>query len=76
MVDVRASNEKLRARSIRILCAITGAGEAQARESLGRADGNVKIAVLLQRGLDPPQARALLARSNGQLRVALAEIAG
>ncbi len=74
MVDMRASNEKLRARGLRMLRQITGAAEAEARAALAGADGNVKLAVLLLRGLDAAAARALLARHGGQLRAALAAL--
>jgi N-acetylmuramic acid 6-phosphate etherase len=74
MVDMRASNEKLRARAVRMLHRLTGADDAAARTALGDADGNVKLAVLLLRGLDTAAARTLLANNNGHLRAALARL--
>ncbi len=74
MVDMRPSNEKLRARGLRMLLGMTGADESAARTALASADGNVKLAVLLLRGLDAPAARALLARTNDRLREALATL--
>ncbi len=74
MVDLRASNAKLRARALRMLIELTGAAPAPAEAALAAAGGNVKTAVLLLRGLDPAAARAHLARHGGRLRAALAEL--
>jgi len=74
MVDMRSSNDKLRARALRMLMRLTGTDEPAARTALADADGRVKLAVLLLRGLDPPTARALLARSSDRLRDALATL--
>ncbi|OYO13820.1 N-acetylmuramic acid 6-phosphate etherase [Enemella evansiae] len=72
MVDVRASNAKLRIRAIRIVVEITGATEAEAREALERSGWEVKVATLvLLRGLEPAAARELLGRHDGRLRPAL-----
>ena len=45
MVDVQPTNEKLRARACRIVSALQGCGEAEARERLVRARWNVKKAL-------------------------------
>jgi N-acetylmuramic acid 6-phosphate etherase len=74
MVDMRASNEKLRGRAIRMLQRLTGCDESAASVVLQNADGNVKTAVLLLRGLDVAGARSLLAAHQGHLRQALMEI--
>ena len=74
MVDLRASNAKLRARALRMLRALTGAEPAPAEAALAAADGTVKTAVLVLRGLAPDAARALLARHGGHLRAALQEV--
>ncbi len=71
MVDVQATNDKLVRRSQGMLARITGASEAEARGALERAQGSVKLAVLLLRGLSPEEARAALDRSGGGLRAAL-----
>ncbi len=76
MVDMRAGNDKLRARALRMLRQLTGAGDAAAQAALAEAGGHVKLAVLLLRGLDAPAAQALLARNQSRLRAALAEIGG
>ncbi|MEU3458409.1 N-acetylmuramic acid 6-phosphate etherase [Streptomyces sp. NPDC006733] len=72
MVDVRASNEKLRARSRRIVALATGAPDATIEAALAAADGEVKHAVLaILAGVDASTAARLLAKSNGHLRAAL-----
>lgn len=74
MVDVRASNEKLRARSRRIVTLATGAPDAEIEAALTATDGEVKNAILvILGGVDGPTAAALLAASGGHLRAALAE---
>ncbi|RLU86961.1 N-acetylmuramic acid 6-phosphate etherase [Streptomyces griseocarneus] len=72
MVDVRASNEKLRARSRRIVALATGASEAETETALAETGGEVKNAVLvLLGGVDGPTAARLLEASGGHLRAAL-----
>ncbi len=73
MVDVRASNDKLRARSRRIVALATGADEEEIERALAVTDGEVKNAVLvLVTGVDGPTAARLLEESGGHLRAALA----
>lgn len=73
MVDLRATNAKLRERAIRIVQAVTDADRPTAETALQRVDWEVKPAVLLiGLGLEPAEARARLAR-NGRLRVAMEE---
>ncbi|SHI18213.1 N-acetylmuramic acid 6-phosphate etherase [Streptomyces sp. 3214.6] len=72
MVDVRASNEKLRARSLRIVALATGADERDVEAALAAGDGQVKNAILvLLAGVDGPTAARLLEESGGHLRAAL-----
>ncbi|MEV5171705.1 N-acetylmuramic acid 6-phosphate etherase [Streptomyces flaveolus] len=76
MVDVRASNDKLRARSHRIVSQATGASDAEIEEALTETGGEVKHAILaLLTGVDGPTAARLLAESGGRLRTALAHAA-
>ncbi|MCX4881699.1 MULTISPECIES: N-acetylmuramic acid 6-phosphate etherase [unclassified Streptomyces] len=76
MVDVRASNEKLRARSRRIVALATGAGDEQIERALSATDGEVKNAILtILAGVDGPTAARLLDDSDGHLRAALAAAA-
>ncbi|MFG3157632.1 N-acetylmuramic acid 6-phosphate etherase [Streptomyces sp. NPDC048219] len=77
MVDVRASNEKLRARSRRIVALATGAGDEEIERALAATDGEVKHAILtLLADVDGPTAARLLADSDGHLRAALAAAKG
>ncbi|GAA1939709.1 N-acetylmuramic acid 6-phosphate etherase [Streptomyces durmitorensis] len=72
MVDVRASNEKLRARSRRIVSLATGASDEEIETALAATDGEVKNAILAILGeVDGPTAADLLSSSDGHLRAAL-----
>jgi len=72
MVDLRASNQKLRDRSVRIVQMITGLQKAQALDLLQSAEGEVKTAIVMHaRRVDANAARALLVSANGRLRGAL-----
>ena len=74
MVDLRPTNEKLRRRAVRLVKELAEVGEKQALRALKQADWEVKTAVLmLRRSLSVPQARKLLAASEGHLGRALAE---
>ncbi|MGP4046435.1 N-acetylmuramic acid 6-phosphate etherase [Streptomyces sp. 2A115] len=73
MVDVRASNEKLRARSRRIVSLATDASDDEVETALAATDGEVKNAILTILGdVDGPTAARLLEESGGHLRAALA----
>ncbi|MFF5844704.1 N-acetylmuramic acid 6-phosphate etherase [Streptomyces massasporeus] len=75
MVDVRASNDKLRARSHRIVALATGAGDKEIEEALTATDGEVKNAILtILAEVDGPTAARLLEESGGHLRAALASV--
>jgi N-acetylmuramic acid 6-phosphate etherase len=74
MVDLQAASEKLVRRSESILMRLTGRSGEQAREALRRANGNVKLAVLLLHGCDVKEATSVLEGAGGQLRAALAAI--
>ncbi|MCG7210456.1 N-acetylmuramic acid 6-phosphate etherase [Streptomyces arenae] len=77
MVDVRASNDKLRARSRRIVALATGASDAEIEDALTATGGEVKNAVLvILAGVDGPAAARLLEESDGHLRAALTAAAG
>ena len=61
MIDVVATNEKLRARAQRLVQTLTGADDARVRAALENAGGSAKVAVvMLARGIDAERARALL----------------
>ncbi|MCC6670867.1 MAG: N-acetylmuramic acid 6-phosphate etherase [Planctomycetes bacterium] len=73
MVDVQASNEKLRLRARRIVVDAAGVAEAAAAELLQRCAGEVKTAIVVAlRGVEPARARELLQQAGGHVRRALA----
>ncbi|PWI16363.1 N-acetylmuramic acid 6-phosphate etherase [Streptomyces sp. Act143] len=77
MVDVRASNDKLRARSRRIVALATGAPDEEIERALAETDGEVKHAILaILTGVDGRTAARLLEESGGHLRAALAAAGG
>jgi len=72
MVDVQASNEKLKARAIRIVMQATDCDKALAEETLKQADQNAKLAIMMiLSGLDRAQAETLLEKYQGKLQLAL-----
>ena len=73
MVDLRATNIKLKARSIRIVSVLAELSEPEAIQALERCDGEVKVAIVsARRNLSATQSRELLRTAGGKLRVALA----
>ena len=74
MVDVQAVNAKLVRRSEDMLLRLTGRSREEVRDALGRANGSVKVALMLLRGCELNEARSLLELAGGQLRAALALI--
>ena len=72
MVDVQASNEKLKTRAIRIVMQATDCDKALAEETLKQAEQNAKLAIMMiLSGLDRAQAEALLEKHQGKLQLAL-----
>ncbi|MFY0405970.1 N-acetylmuramic acid 6-phosphate etherase [Solicola sp. PLA-1-18] len=72
MVDLRASNDKLRARSWRIVREATGASDADVDAAMAASDGEVKVAIaVLTGGVDARTARTALDDHDGVLRAAL-----
>ncbi|MFF2494226.1 N-acetylmuramic acid 6-phosphate etherase [Agromyces sp. NPDC058064] len=75
MVDVQATNAKLRARAERIVMQATGVDAATASAALAAVDGHVKAAILVtMTGVDPQLALARLAAEDGVLRDALSSV--
>jgi N-acetylmuramic acid 6-phosphate etherase len=75
MVDMRASNAKLRRRALAMVRRITSADEASAALALSACDMHVKTAVLmLMRQLSAGDARRALAAARGSLRQTLRTI--
>ena len=72
MVDLVATNKKLRGRMLRILAEATGADEAAARAALEMADGELKPALLsLLAEVGPDVARTALEQHSGSVAQAL-----
>ena len=72
MVDVRATNAKLRRRAVRIVRDAAGVDEPAAEAALAAADGHAKTAIVaLLAGVDAREAAARLARAGGRVRDAL-----
>lgn len=68
MVDLRATNDKLRDRAARIISMATGVPREEAFRLLSAADGSVKAAIVMQsRGVDAATANTLLLRAGGRL---------
>ncbi|MCE2751972.1 MAG: N-acetylmuramic acid 6-phosphate etherase [Pirellula sp.] len=72
MVDLRATNVKLKDRSIRIVSGITGLDRQRAESLLARCDGEVKTAIVSQAlGIDRTEAQQRLKAAGGRLRAAI-----
>jgi len=72
MVDMRATNAKLRRRAMRMLRTLTEASDERIAAALAEADGKVKLATLLLQGMGRADAEAALAAAGGHLRPVLA----
>ena len=73
MVDLRATNSKLVARTRRIVAQLTGITDEEAEQVLDRCGGELKTAVVAHRhGISAEEARRRLREAQGQLRAALA----
>jgi N-acetylmuramic acid 6-phosphate etherase len=74
MVDVRATNHKLRDRAKRIVIQATGAAPDIAEQAIDTAQGDVKVAiVMLLTGVDVAAAQARLVARHGMVRASLEE---
>jgi N-acetylmuramic acid 6-phosphate etherase len=72
MVDLRATNSKLRARTNRIVRIFTGISIEDADALLARCGGELKTALVAHRAnISPHDARARLQSAGGQVRAAL-----
>ena len=72
MVDVRATNAKLRRRTVRIVCDAAGVDEEAAAAALAAAGGHAKTAIVaLLAGVDVAEAAIRLERARGRVRDAL-----
>jgi N-acetylmuramic acid 6-phosphate etherase len=72
MVDVHATNEKLRERVRRIVRQATGASEDEADRALEEAEGSAKVAIVsLLAGIDAEAARTRIDEAGGSIRGAV-----
>lgn len=77
MVEMNASNGKLRGRVLTILTEASGEPEEECARALAEADGEVKTAIVeLLAGVDATKARAALGVGGGRVRAALDALAG
>ena len=69
MVDLRATNDKLKDRSERIIMEVSGVERHEARRLLDSASGSVKTALVMQKlGATREQAEGALAEAGGVIR--------
>jgi N-acetylmuramic acid 6-phosphate etherase len=74
MVDLKPSNQKLRARSIRMIELLGEVDSEKAEKLLDACDGEVKTAIVVARAnLSPEMARRRLMDAGGHLRKAIAD---
>ncbi len=72
MVDLRATNNKLKDRSERIVIEVCGVSRDEARRLLEDADKSVKTAIVMQKlGLSREEALGALAKAGGVIRRAI-----
>lgn len=71
MVDMRATNAKLRIRAEKMVVDLAGCTQAAAASALAATNGEIKPAVLVASGLGLVEAKAALAAADGNLRTAL-----
>ncbi|GDY30732.1 N-acetylmuramic acid 6-phosphate etherase [Gandjariella thermophila] len=77
MVSMRATNAKLRGRTLRILREATGLAEPECSAALAEAGGDLKVALVhLLSGADPRRSADALAHTGGHVRQALRVLAG
>lgn len=74
MVDLRATNNKLKARTNRIVRLVTGIDETTAQTLLNQANGELKTALVMQSAkLDAGAARKALAEAGGHVGTVLSK---
>jgi N-acetylmuramic acid 6-phosphate etherase len=74
MVDVQATNDKLRQRAMRLVEQAASTDIAAAEHALAASSWEVKTAIaMLRLGISAEEARQLLAQANGRLRRVLQE---
>ena len=76
MVNMRISNAKLRKRGEAMICDIAQVDQATAAQALDMAGQDIKLAVLIARGLDRQAAESLLAAYGDNLADAIGAAQG
>ncbi len=72
MVDLQATNSKLKERSRKIVATVAGCSLSEAERALSLCNGEVKTAIVMLRGsVTPEEARRRLQAHGGHLRKAL-----
>lgn len=72
MVDLKATNQKLKVRAARIVAQVSGHGKTDAEEILSRSGGDTKVAiVMLVAGVNAEEATSMLEEHEGDLRSTL-----
>lgn len=68
MVNMQATNVKLKRRAEVMVARIAGCSQAEAASALTRTNGDIKLAALVVLGYDAPEAADILLRHKGNLR--------
>jgi N-acetylmuramic acid 6-phosphate etherase len=72
MIDVKASNQKVSDRIVRILAEASGKSLSAAEHALRQAGHNMRVAlVMLKSGVSAQDARTMLREAKGDLHAAL-----
>jgi N-acetylmuramic acid 6-phosphate etherase len=74
MVHMLPTNEKLRRRSAGMVVTLTGCSREAAAGAIAASGGDVKLAVLIAKGVEAGAGRALLEKHAGNLRGALSDL--
>lgn len=68
MVNMQATNVKLKRRAEAMVARIAGCSEAEAASALAQSEGDIKLAALMVLGYDKAEAASILAAHKGNLR--------
>lgn len=72
MVDLRATNNKLRDRAKRIVCSVTDLNDEQAEQILNKADYSTKLAIMMAKtDLNAQKGQTILDQYGGKLKLAI-----
>src|SRR6516162_524121 len=74
MVNMQATNAKLKRRAESMVARIAGCSQARAADALEETQGDIKVAALVALGYDKAEAESILASRQGNLRRVFAEL--